>query len=116
MKPAPAEDPTDAVVRRITAILTTADLDCACRTRLASALDRFAKLEHERHRRRDLHEARRQRQRIASLIALLAELDEISSDEADAGVYCEMALLFDDVAGCAALGAHAMRALTPEAD
>lgn len=113
MKVAPAveTDPTDALVTRIRTILTGADLDCQCRDRLTSALDRFAMLEHERHRRRDLNEARHCRARIMSLLELLTELDEISVSEADQSVYAEMVLLFEDIEASARSGALSMRAL-----
>lgn len=109
--PPASPDPTDAVMRRIRALLTTSDLDCQCRDRLTLALDRFAFLEHERHRRRDLHEARQSRARIASLLDLLAELDEITTSEADTGVYAEMVLLFQDIEALARAGARSVRAL-----
>lgn len=116
MKPVPLPDPTEGVVTRIRTILTAADLDCQCRDRLAVALDRFAALERERHRRRDLSEARHCRARIASLLELLAELHEITATEVDLGVYAEMVLLFEDIAASARDGAASMRALAgPEA-
>jgi hypothetical protein len=103
---------TDAgILARVEAVLTTAKIDCTCRTRLQDALMRFAALEARRQARRDLADARHQRDLVAGLVGLLADLDEIASDEPDASVYGELAHLFDDVAQAATSGAAALRRL-----
>lgn len=103
--------PTASVIARIEVVLGTVDLDCACRSRLADALARFAALETRREARRELAEARHQRDLVAGIVGLMSDLDEIAWDEADASVYGELAHLFDDVAAAARRGAAALRSL-----
>ena len=102
---------TATVLSRVEAVLRTVELDCTCRARLDDALARFATLEARRQARRDLSEARHQRDLIAGLVALLADLDEVATDEPDASVFGELAHLFDDAAVAAREGAAALRSL-----
>ena len=102
---------TATVLGRVEAVLRTVDLDCTCRARLDDALARVATLEARRQARRDLSEARHQRDLIAGLVALLADLDEVATDEPDASVFDELAHLFEDVANAARDGAAALRGL-----
>ncbi|MHB2169870.1 hypothetical protein [Alsobacter sp. R-9] len=106
-----AETTTASVISRLEVVLRGLDLDCHCRARLGDALSRFSALEARREARHELAVSRRQRDLIAGLVALMAEIDEIASDESDAGVFDELALLFDDVAQAAQRGAAAMRRL-----
>lgn len=99
---------TDAgdLVSRLRRDLSTIEIDCACRTTLDSALDRFSVLERRRRLHMGLEDARRHRDWIAAQLAFLAELDEITERESDDTVFEEMALLFDEIvatAGAAAL-------------
>ncbi len=107
-------EPVSSVVVRLGTIIEGLELDCGCRERVREALSRFADLEARRHARRELAEARHQRERIAAILVFLEELDEIASDEADTGVFQEIALLFRDVAEAAASGAEAMERLAGE--
>lgn len=59
-----------------------------------------------------LDEARKMRDAIISLLALLAELDDIASDERDLSSFEEISDLFDDVASFASRGASATRSLS----
>ena len=113
-----SEDPPQAepegisqVTRRIQNVLVGVELDRASRERLDDALNRFAELEAGRARLRGLANARHQRQRIASILDLLAELEDLTVNEVDASVFTELALLFDDVVSSARSGAAAMREL-----
>lgn len=56
-----------------------------------------------------LADARKMRDAIIIVTALLGRLDELSPDETDAGVFDEIACLFGDMADFAAFGADAVR-------
>lgn len=101
----------DRLTRRIEHILDGAAVNCVCQERLHDALRRFADLEITRLQRHALTTARDQRLRIASILSLMADLEDLNINELDAGVFTELAYLFDDVAGAAHLGALAMRRL-----
>jgi hypothetical protein len=70
-------------------------------------------LERRRVVRRNLADARAQRDRIEAFLVFLEELDELESTEPDQSVYKEMSLLFDDIASAAEQGAELMRQLSP---
>jgi hypothetical protein len=105
---------TEALFARIATVIQDIDLDCECRDRLRAALARFDHLERRRLSRRALTAARDQRERIAGLTALLADLDEIGWDERDGTIYRELADLFEDIAAAATAGAGAIRSLHRE--
>jgi hypothetical protein len=69
-------------------------------------------LERRRVVRRNLADARTQRDRIEAFLVFLTELDELESTEPDQSVYKEMSLLFDDIASAAKQGAELMRQLS----
>lgn len=100
-EPGPALD-------RVRAVISTLDLDCACRARLETALERFSALEGKRALRAALAEARVERERIGLLLQLLMELDDIPLAEPDTSVYRELEFLFRDVAEAAQRGARAV--------
>lgn len=100
------------IVRRLRATLTQVDLDCQCRQTLDNAFERFGALESRRLSKRFLTEARDQKDRIAALLDLLSELDQVTEAEADATVFEEMALLFEEIGLSAATGAAVVRKLT----
>lgn len=102
-----AEEPGPAL-KRVRAVIAGMDLGCECKARLESALDRFSALEEKRARREALATARGERERIALLLQLLAELDEIPMAEPDTSVYRELEFLFRDVAAAAERGAQAV--------
>lgn len=99
----------DALVDRIRSIIGTVALDCDCRQRVNDALGRFAQMEQQRETRRHLLSSRHHRATIAALVDLLAELDEISWQEADRGVFVEFASVFEDIAIHAHRGAEDLR-------
>ncbi|MGJ3263239.1 MAG: hypothetical protein ACFE0R_08380 [Salinarimonas sp.] len=102
-----ANQPGPALAR-VRAVIDSLGLGCECKARLESALDRFAALEEKRARREVLAIARGERERIALLLQLLAELDEIPMAEPDKSVYRELEFLFRDVATAAERGAQAV--------
>jgi hypothetical protein len=92
-------------------VLAAANIDCKCRGRLDDALDRFTRLELQRTTRHLLLQAQHQRQRIASLLDLLQEIEDLTVTEVDPTVFDELAALFEDVAAAAQIGVTAMRQL-----
>lgn len=95
------ESETSDLLRRLRAVLSRIDLDCACRATFEDAITRFSGLEQRRLARRHLHEAREYKQRIAALIDLLGELDQLNEGEPDRSVFGEIALIFDEIADSA---------------
>lgn len=63
------------------------------------------------HRAGALKQARKMRDSITVVMALLEELEEIAPDEVDLSSFEELACLFDDVAGFATHGACSARFL-----
>lgn len=94
---------------RLHRVLSSAELDCECRTKLDQALDRFSVLENRRQLRNGLREARHRRNLIADQLSYLADIDEITENESDLSVFKEMALLFDEIADQADQAADVLR-------
>lgn len=107
-----ARNPDD-LVYRLRRVLSSAQLDCQCRGTLEDALERFSTLEARRRARNGLQHARSQRDRIASLLFLLGELDDVTEHELDPTVFAELALIFDDIASAAAAASRALREVGP---
>lgn len=97
------------LLARIRAVVATVDIDCDCREKLDDALRRFEALEQRRDMRDLIADARAQCDRVAALLDLLKELDDIRVEDTDHGVFDELALLFESVAAAAARGAQDMR-------
>lgn len=97
------------MVARVSAILSSVELDCACRSKLDHVLRRFADLEQQRRGRQLIADARAQAIRITSLLEYLRELDEIATSEPDVSVFAEIACLFDDISEAANTGAKSIR-------
>lgn len=93
------------IIGSIRRLIDGATLDCACRTEIDQLLFQFETLAAGHHRRRRLDLARGQRRRIAAIMELLRELDEIGYEEADGSVLAEAQLLFEDIAEAARHGA-----------
>ena len=93
---------------RFRAVMDTLELDCQCRSKLDAALERFGALEQRRQLRGLILDARRQADRIATLLELVGELNAVSTDESDLSVFKEIALLFEDIKAAAARGAEDM--------
>jgi hypothetical protein len=105
----PASRPrTSHLLTRVRAVLGTLELDCRCRGKLDAALERFEALETRRQLRAVILDARHQAERIATLLELVGELDTVTTNEADLGVFDEIALLFADIGSAAARGAGDM--------
>lgn len=101
------------LISRLKVVLTRADLDCRCRDLLGGALDRFSDLEEKRLSRRSLTTARDHKERIAAILTLLSELNQITENERDRTVFVEMALLFDEIGHSAQIAAAALREFDP---
>ncbi len=99
------------LIERLRHVLLFSELDCRCRDTLAAALDRFSTLERRRLSRRGLSQARDHKDRIAAILTLLSELDQVTEGERDRSVFEEMALLFIEIAASAQAGALALRAI-----
>jgi hypothetical protein len=99
------------VIARLTAAMKNARLDCACRSQLDEALDRFAAMERRRTMRNDLTNACSQRGKIEAILLFLQDLDDLKATEQDYSVFKDVAFLFDDIANSAKEGADAMRRL-----
>ncbi|MBJ3783138.1 hypothetical protein [Devosia sediminis] len=99
----------DILVERIRSIIGTVALDCDCRQRVNDALGRFVEMEQQRETRRHLLSSRHHRAAIAALVDLLTELEDISWQETDRGVFAEFAHLFEDIAEHAMRGATELR-------
>lgn len=106
---------SEALVSRLRGIISSVALDCDCRQRVNDAIERFVALEHQRETRRHLLASRQHRTEIAALVDLLAELEEISWQEADRSVFGELAMVFDDIAQHALRGAEDLRRLEQDA-
>ena len=102
---------TDLVLR-LRRVLMAVDLDCQCRTSLQGALNRFTSLEYRRQRRKALSVAREHKDQIIARVAFLAELDEVTEREADATVFEEMAMLFEEIGEASAEAANAIRSIS----
>lgn len=94
-----------SVVNRLRRSMAEADLDCGCQEDVAAMLDRLDVEEGLARRTRCLVEARKMRDAIVLVMALLGELDDLMPDEPDRGAFGEIAGLFQDVADFAAYAA-----------
>lgn len=99
----------ETVVERLRRRLAEAPLDCGCRDVADDLLDRASAEENLVRRADGLADARKMRDAIVVVLALLGELDELTPDEPDLSVFGEIADLFEDVTEFAALGAKAAR-------
>lgn len=101
----------DSVVERLRRGIAEAGLVCGCRDTANDLLDRVGVEEDLVRRANGLADARKMRDAIVVVLALLGELDELMPDEPDRTAFREIAGLFEDVADFAAHGATAaMRA------
>lgn len=107
----PTIDDTANLIERLRRVLLFSDLDCRCRDTLAAALDRFSTLEQRRLSRQGLAYARDHKDRIAAILTLLSELDQMTEGEQDRSVFEEMALLFVEISSSAKAGAAVLRAI-----
>ena len=97
------------LARRMRSVLTSANMDGHCMEMLRSAFDRFLDLETRRLSKRLLTGVRDQKQRIAALLGLLSDLDQITETEKDHTVFVEMALLFEEISRTATAAAVSLR-------
>jgi hypothetical protein len=95
--------------------LAEAGLDCACRDTANAILDRIDEEGDRVTREAALGEARKMRDAILIVIALLGELDDLTVDEPDKTAFREVAALFRDLSDFAAHGAEsALHAAGPQ--
>jgi len=98
-----------SVVERLRRGLSEAGLDCGCRNAANEMLDRIDVEDDLIRRGTGLADARRMRDAIVIVLALLGELDELMPDEPDGSAFLEIADLFEDLSGFATRGAQASR-------
>jgi hypothetical protein len=99
----------ETIVERVRRGLSEAGLECGCRDAANDLLDQVGAEESLVRRAGGLADARKMRDAIVVVLALLGELDELMPDEPDRSAFYEIADLFDDVSGFAAFGAQAAR-------
>lgn len=97
----------ETVVDRLRRGLTEADLDCGCRDMATSLLDRIGTEQELMRRANGLADARKMRDAIVLVLALLGELDDLMPEEPDHTAFHEIAGLFEDIADFATYGAKA---------
>lgn len=105
----PDGNDNESLVQRLRREIAEAGLDCGCREAANDVLDRVGAEEDLIRRAAGLADARRMRDAIVLVLALLGELDELMPDEPDRSAFHEIAGLFQDVAEFAAFGATAAR-------
>ncbi len=97
----------ESVFERLRQGIAEADLDCNCREVANDMLDRAGLEEDLVRRAAGLADARKMRDAIVIVLALLGELDELMPDEPDRSAFHEVASLFQDVSDFATYGAGA---------
>ena len=97
----------ESVVERLRRGIAEAGLACNCREAANDMLDQVGVEEDLVRRAGGLADARKMRDAIVIVLALLGELDDLMPDEPDRSAFHEIAALFQDVADFAAYGATA---------
>ena len=100
-------DRTETVVERLRRGIAEAGLDCGCRATANDLVDKLSAEEDLIMRSSGLAEARKMRDAILIVTALLGELDDLVPDEPDRTAFHEIASLFQDVVEFASFGAEA---------
>lgn len=101
--PMPVGDGT--VVEGLRTGIAAAGLDCGCQDAANDMLDRVDRDDRLARRTSGLADARKMRDAIVLVLALLEELDDLMPDEPDRSALHEIAGLFRDVADFATHGA-----------
>ena len=99
----------ESVVERLRRGIVAAGLDCRCEAVAAVVLDEAGAAEERLRRARGLDDARKMRDAIVIVLALLGELDELDVDEPDQTVFHEIAGLFEDIEDFAGHGVLSAR-------
>ncbi len=99
----------DTLVDRLRRGIAEAGLHCNCREAANEMLDRVDAEEDLIRRADALVDARRMRDAVVLVLALLGELDDLMPDEPDRTAFDEIAGLFTDIADFASCGADAAR-------
>lgn len=105
----PEEGGNGSLVQRLRRGIEEAGLDCGCQEAANDVLDRIGAEEDLVRRAAGLSDARRMRDAIVIVLALLGEVDELTPDEPDRSAFHEIAALLQDVADFASFGAGAAR-------
>lgn len=105
----PAASENMSLVHRLKQGLAAVDLDCGCREAATKMLNRIDAEEDLARRAEGLANARKMRDAIVLVLALLGELDDLMPEEPDRSAFHEIAGLFADVGDFAAFGAAAAR-------
>lgn len=105
----PDGNDNESLVQRLRRGIAEAGLDCGCEEAANDMLDRVGAEEDLVRRAAGLADARRMRDAIVIVLALLGELDALMPDEPDRSAFHEIADLFQDVADFASFGAMAAR-------
>jgi hypothetical protein len=97
------------LIERVRRGLAEEGTDCGCRETANELLDRIRADEDFVRCASGLADARRMRDAIVALIALLRELDAVRPDEPDRSTFHEISGLFRDMSEFASFGADAAR-------
>ncbi len=108
-EPSPAARHPDTLIGQIRRGLAEAPLDCGSHHIADAVLDRIHADEELTHRVGGLADARRMRDAILMVVALLGEIDDLTIDEPDRTVFVELADLFRDIADFAEFGTASVR-------
>lgn len=108
-RPASADGGRETVVERLRRGIAEAGLNCRCKHAANDVLDRVGAEEELIRRARGLADARKMRDAIVAVLALLGEIDELDASEQDRTVFQEIAALFQDVSDYAAHGVVSAR-------
>ena len=100
-------DRTETVVERLRRGIAEAGLVCDCQETANKLVDKLSAEEDLIVRASGLADARKMRDAILVVTALLGELDDLMPDEPDRTAFHEIASLFQDVAEFASYGAQA---------
>lgn len=100
-------DGKGSLIQRLRHQFAEAGLDCSCHEVADAMLERVGAEEDFIRRAAGLADARRMRDAIVMVLALLEELDELTPDEPDRSAFHEIAGLFRDIADFASVGATA---------
>lgn len=106
----------ETVVERLRRSIAEAGLECGCRQAADDMLDRVGAEEDLMRRAAGLADARKMRDAIVLVLALLGELDDLMPDEPDRSALHEISGLFQDIADFATHGAAAVARATGRGD
>ncbi|MDR9804675.1 hypothetical protein [Rhizobium hidalgonense] len=107
----PSDKGTLSALRQIKAFAKSPDLDCGCSSVIGEVMVNLVPRQRAVVAQELFSSAIRQRTKVATLLELLRELDQLGS-ATDVGELEEAALIFDDMAQQARLGSQLLRAFS----